>query len=100
MKFNVNQKFDVLISPRITEKATKLTGEVNSYVFVVNKFANKKQIKEAVESYFNVKVENVQTLNLKGKTKVFRGSFGVRPSIKKAIVRLAADNKIDFAIGG
>lgn len=70
-----------------TEKARNLF-ENNEYVFIVDRRANKIQIKEAVEKLFNVKVESVNTLNIKPKAKRFRMSVYKTSAIKKAMVKL------------
>lgn len=90
--------FDVILSPVITEKATVLT-EVNQVVFKVAKTATKPQIKKAVETLFDVKVEAVNTLVRKGKEKRFRGTIGRQSDVKKAIVTLAEGEKIDVTTG-
>ena len=86
---------DILIRPLITEKTTELMGE-NKYVFVVDKRANKIEIGKAVAKIFNVKVEKVNTINVKGKTKRVGRTIGKRPNYKKAIVKLAAGETIEF----
>ncbi len=86
---------DILIRPLITERTTDLMAE-GKYVFVVDKRANKIQIGEAVAEIFNVKVENVNTVNVKGKTKHRGRIVGKTASYKKAIVKLAAGESIEF----
>ncbi len=90
--------YDVIIAPVITEKATML-AEKNQVVFKVRKDATKPEIKAAVEALFNVKVKAVNTLNVKGKVKRFRGRLGRRPDVKKAIVTLAEGSRIDVTTG-
>ncbi len=90
--------YDVIIAPVITEKATMLS-EKNQIVFKVRPDATKPQIKAAVEALFNVKVAAVNTLNVKGKVKRFRGRVGRRPDVKKAIVTLAEGARIDVTTG-
>ncbi len=90
--------YDVIVSPIITEKAT-LASEYNRVTFRVHKDATKPQIKAAVEALFNVKVEGVNTLIRKGKTKFFRGRRGTQADLKKAIVRLAEGQSIDVTTG-
>jgi len=90
--------YDAILSPIITEKATYLS-EQNKVVFRVANDATKDQIAEAVEALFKVKVTKVNTLNVKGKTKRFRGTMGRRSDIKKAIVTLAEGQSIDVATG-
>ena len=90
--------YDTLVSPVITEKATLLSEE-NKVVFEVALTATKPQIKEAVEKLFDVKVEAVNTIKVKGKTKRFRGITGRRNDFKKAIVTLADGQFIDVTTG-
>lgn len=90
--------YDIILRPIITEKSTRI-GEANQVVFAVRSDATKPQIKEAVEKIFGVKVESVNTLILKGKTKRFRGRVGRRSDVKKAIVRLAEGQSIDVTTG-
>lgn len=93
------EHYDVIVKPIITEKAT-MTGETsNGVVFEVAKSANKAQIKEAVETLFDVKVKAVNTTITKGKTKRFRGRPGVRRDVKKAYVALEPGNTIDVNTG-
>ena len=86
---------DILIRPLITEKSTELMAE-GKYVFVVDKKANKIEIAKAVKEIFNVKVDKVNTVNVKGKTKRVGRTVGKRPDFKKAIVKLAAGETIEF----
>ena len=90
--------YDIIVSPVITEKATNLT-EQNKVVFRVADDASKDEIAAAVEALFNVKVTKVNTLNVKGKTKRFRGRLGRRNDVKKAIVTLAEGQSIDVTTG-
>ncbi len=90
--------YQLIRSPVITEKATRLS-EHGQYVFRVPLEASKPQIKAAVEALFGVQVLAVNTLVQKGKTKRFRGRPGRRPDVKKAFVRLAAGQQIDFTTG-
>ena len=90
--------YDVILSPHITEKAT-LLSENNAVVFKVAESATKPQIKEAVESLFNVKVKAVNTTVTKGKVKKFRGRPGRRRDVKKAYVTLADGATIDVSTG-
>ena len=90
--------YDVIRSPIITEKATRLS-EQNKVVFRVADDASKDEIAAAVEELFKVKVTKVNTLNVKGKTKRFRGVMGRRSDIKKAIVTLAEGQSIDITTG-
>ena len=86
---------DILIRTLITERTTDLMTE-GKYVFVVDKRANKIQIADAVKEIFNVKVEDVNTVNVKGKTKRMGRTSGKTASYKKAIVKLAAGETIEF----
>ena len=92
------EQYDVIRQPIITEKAT-LASENNAVVFEVAIDANKPQIKEAVESLFNVKVKAVNTSITKGKVKRFKGQLGKRKDVKKAYVTLEAGNTIDVSTG-
>jgi large subunit ribosomal protein L23 len=86
---------DILIRPLITERTTDLMAE-GKYVFVVDKRANKIQIADAVKEVFNVKVEKVNTVNVRGKTKRMGRTSGKTASYKKAIVKLEAGQSIEF----
>ncbi|MCB9999142.1 MAG: 50S ribosomal protein L23 [Hyphomicrobiales bacterium] len=90
--------YDVIVAPVITEKAT-FASELNKVVFKVRKDATKPQIKAAVEGLFDVKVESVNTLVRKGKTKIFRGNRGTQSDVKKAVVTLAEGHRIDVTTG-
>ena len=81
----------VILEPVITEKGTK-AKENDKYLFKVNKKANKRQIKRAVEEIFQVKVETVNTQLVKGKTKRLGRFEGKRADWKKAIVKLKEGN--------
>jgi large subunit ribosomal protein L23 len=83
---------DIIRRPVITEKSTDLMSE-KKYVFEVDPKANKTEIKQAVEQIFGVKVEKVNTMNVRGKVKRFGRYSGRRPNWKKAIVKLTEDSK-------
>ncbi len=84
---------DIIIRPLVTEKSSDLM-ETNKYAFVVDKNANKIEIKQALEEIFDVKVKAVNTANFKGKKKrLGRFQEGKTPDWKKAIVTLAEDSK-------
>lgn len=85
----------VLLSPHVSEKTTMAAENGNQVVFKVAVDATKREIKGAVEQLFNVNVENVQTINVRGKMKFLR-TPGKRPNWKKAIVRLKEGQDIDF----
>lgn len=93
---NKERIFQVLVAPHISEKTTNVGDEHNQYVFQVARDANKLEVRKAVEQLFDVKVESVQTLNVKGKTKNFGRQQGKRSGWKKAYVSLAAGQEIDF----
>jgi len=86
---------DVLLRPVISEKSYGLL-DANKYTFLVAPHANKTQIKIAVEAVFGVKVTDVNTLNRAGKRKRSRTGFGRRNDTKRAIVSLAAGDRIDI----
>ena len=94
-KFNL---LDSIISPTITEKATALS-EYNKVVFKVNKGASKNSIKRSIEKIFKVNVIKINTINLKGKTKLVRNKKAYKPGYKKAIVTLKKGQNIDLATG-
>jgi len=90
--------YDVILSPVITEKATKLS-EANQVVFRVAQTATKPDIAKAVESLFKVKVKAVNTIRQKGKPKMFRGRPFVKSDSKKAVVTLVEGYQIDITTG-
>ncbi|MGV6850833.1 MAG: 50S ribosomal protein L23 [bacterium] len=87
--------FKVLLAPHMTEKTSSVEDKANQYVFRVVKDASKTEIKDAVEHLFEVKVMNVRTVLVKGKTKAFKGRAGKRPDWKKAYVRLSEGQTIE-----
>lgn len=90
---------DVILRPIITERSTEMMSD-NKYVFEVAPKTNKTEIKLAIEKIFDVKVESVNTLNVKGKPKRMGRYLGKRKDWKKAIVKLSADSKaLDFFAG-
>lgn len=88
--------YSVLIAPRISEKTARIQADHNQYVFEVATDATKLEVATAVEALFKVKVANVQVLNVKGKTKGFRGRAGKRADWRKAYVTLAEGQAIEF----
>ena len=86
---------DIIIRPLITEKSTTLMAE-GKYVFEVAKATNKIEIAKAISQIFNVKVASVNTVNVEGKVKRMGRSIGKRSDYKKAIVKLAAGETIEF----
>ncbi len=89
----------ILIRPLITEKNNLLRDADNEYIFEVHLDANKKQVRDAVETLFAVKVADVRTLIQRGKNRRVGQYLGKRPNYKKAIVRLHGDATIDFFEG-
>jgi large subunit ribosomal protein L23 len=89
-------KFDVIKKPLITEKAVDLKESKRKVTFAVDRRANKLLIKDVVEELFKVKVDNVATLNNKGKNKRFGTIEGRRQDWKKAIVTLKEGEKLEF----
>lgn len=87
---------EVIIAPIVTEKTYRLANEQNKYTFRVHPEANKIEIKNAVEKLFNVKVEKVNTINVKPKRKRLGKFEGRTSKWKKAIVTLKEGNKIEF----
>ncbi len=86
---------DILLRPVVSEKSYGLLDE-GKYTFVVAPDANKTQIRHAVEAVFRVKVTGVNTVNRPGKRKRTRHGWGKRPDTKRAIVTLAAGDRIDI----
>ncbi len=97
-RYEKDQLYGVILSPVITEKATR-GSEFNQVTFRVRKDAPKPLIKAAIEGLFNVKVTGVNTVNMWGKTKRFRGHLGQRSDFKKAVVTLAEGQSIDVTTG-
>jgi large subunit ribosomal protein L23 len=91
--------YHVIKRPLITEKGMRNTEEHNTVVFHVDRRANKVLIKQAVEALFQVKVLEVNTLNVRGKKKRVRMKEGKKPDWKKAYVTLRAGDSITFFEG-
>ena len=87
---------DIIRAPVITEKST-LVSEHNQVIFKVARDASKPEIKAAVELMFKIKVDSVTVMNVHGKTRRFGRTIGRKRSWKKAYVRLAAGQEINFA---
>ena len=83
----------------LTEKGTLAKEKQNEYAFLVERDSNKVEIRQAVESLFKVRVKEVRTMIQHGKIKTFGRYKGPRPDWKKAVVRLAKDNKIELFEG-
>lgn len=94
------KRSDVLIKPVVSEKVNKATEKFNRYYFIVDKKANKLEIKKAVEEFYGVSVAEVNTSVMPGKSKFrfTKAGFisGKKPSYKKAVVTLAAGETIDL----
>ena len=95
MKINL---YDTIISPMVTEKSTNLSSQ-NKVVFQVVKSADKKNIKKSIEKIFKVNVIKINTINIKGKTKLVRNKKAYKSGYKKAIVTLKKGQSIDLATG-
>jgi len=93
---NQERLMKVLLSPHVSEKATRAGDRANQYVFKVLPDATKPEIKKAVETLFKVEVKGVQIAVLKGKNKRFGHLYGRRSDWKKAYVRLAEGQEIDL----
>ena len=90
---------DIIIRPLVTEKSMD-DMEQGKYTFVVARGANKSEIKKAIEQIFDVTVDRVNTMNMRGKMKRQGANQGRRPSWKKAMVKLTEDSKsIEFFEG-
>jgi large subunit ribosomal protein L23 len=96
-KYNADSLMTVVLAPVISEKSTFVADKNRQYVFRVADGATKPEIKAAVELMFKIKVDSVTVLNVHGKTRRFGRSIGRRRSWKKAYVRLAAGQEINFA---
>ena len=83
---------DIILRPLVTEQATSMIEE-NKYVFVVDKRANKIQIRHAIEEIFGVSVKSVNTMNISGKPKRVGVHKGYKPDLKKAIITLKEGSK-------
>jgi large subunit ribosomal protein L23 len=90
--------YTVVKTVRVTEKGTAQAEKLNQYQVVVDKHANKLDVKHAVERLFKVKVLHVNTMNVRGKARRERTvQFGRTPGWKKAVVTLKEGDKIDLA---
>ncbi|MBI3581582.1 MAG: 50S ribosomal protein L23 [Nitrospinae bacterium] len=91
-----NEHFDVIRSPLLTEKATDLREKFNQICFEVDPRANKKQVSDAVEKIFNVKVAAVKIVNTKPKPKRLGKYSGSSTGYKKAVVSLKEGSRIEI----
>lgn len=96
---NKERLMQILLSPVVSEKSTIAADAHRQYIFAVATDATKPEIRKAVEMMFNVKVDRVQVVNSKGKTKRFGRLSGRRKDERKAYVRLAEGSDIDFGAG-
>ena len=96
-KVSKDKLFQVLLAPVVTEKSTRAAEEGGQVVFYVQPDANRSDVKAAVEQAFEVEVESVRVLNMKGKNKRFGRTLGRRSDRKKAYIRLKEGSDIDFA---
>lgn len=92
---NKERLYQIIEAPHVSEKSTRVSGEGNQYVFRVAKAATKPEVKAAIEMLFEVQVEAVNIVNVKGKQKSFKFRAGRRPNWKKAYVRVAEGQSID-----
>lgn len=97
---NMERLHQIILAPVISEKSTSAADLANQVVFEVLPNATKPEVRQAVEHQFNVKVEDVQIVNVRGKVKRFGRSPGKRRNWKKAYVRLAEGQDIDFMGAG
>lgn len=91
---------NVLLAPHVTEKTSLAQQNQNQYTFTVRRDANRTEVRAAVELMFNVKVTGVQVVNEPGKTRRFGKTIGRTQDSKKAYVRLAAGQTIDYEAAG
>ena len=97
MKYRPEQLMTVVLAPVVSEKSTFVADKHRQYVFRVADHATKPEIKAAVELMFKTKVEGVTVSNVRGKPRRFGRAMGRRRSWKKAYVRLAEGQEINFA---
>ena len=96
-KYNIDQLMNIVLAPVVSEKSTFVADKNRQYVFRVADRASKPQIKAAIELMFKTKVDGVTVLNVRGKERRFGRMVGRRRNWKKAYVRLAAGQEINFA---
>lgn len=95
---NQQRLYSVIVGPHVSEKAALMAEASNQVAFRVALDATKQEIREAIETLFKVSVEEVQVLNVKGKTKrTARGKLRKKSNWKKAYVKIAEGQEIDFA---
>ncbi len=91
--------YQVIKEPHITEKANIQKEGTNQITFKVHKKANKVEIRQAVETFFKIKVLDVRTMNVRGKRRRMGKTVGKKSDWKKAVVRLAPGENIEFFEG-
>jgi large subunit ribosomal protein L23 len=96
-KYAAERLMNVVLAPVVSEKSTLVADKNRQYVFRVADSATKPEVKAAIELLFKTKVQSVTVSNVKGKTKRFGRFMGRRRNWKKAYVRLAAGQEINFA---
>jgi len=96
-KYAAERLMNVVLAPVVSEKSTLVADKNRQYVFRVADNATKPQVKAAIELLFKTKVQSVTVLNVKGKEKRFGRFMGRRRNWKKAYVRLAVGQEINFA---
>ncbi|HKU47587.1 MAG TPA: 50S ribosomal protein L23 [Burkholderiales bacterium] len=96
-KYNIEQLMTVVLAPVVSEKSTMVADRNRQYVFRVDDRATKPEIKAAIELMFKTKVDSVTVSNVKGKERRFGKTIGRKRSWKKAYVRLAEGQEINFA---
>ena len=89
-------ELNLIKKPVITEKSTA-NAQFNKYIFEVRNDANKMNIKKTIEEIYKVKVQKLNSLNVKSKPKVFKGQRGTRSELKRIIVTLKEGNTIDMS---
>ncbi|HBX38095.1 MAG TPA: 50S ribosomal protein L23 [Pseudohongiella sp.] len=95
---NQQRLYSIIVGPHVSEKAALIADRNNQVAFRVANDATKPEIREAIETLFKVTVEDLQVLNVKGKTKrTARGKLRQKSNWKKAYVKLAQGQEIDFA---
>ena len=97
VKISSERAYSIIKKPITTEKSTNLQ-QFNQYTFSVSKNSNTNEIKQAIELIFKVKVLKINTSILRGKSKSFKGTYGFRKDIKKAVVTLKEGNTIDSSL--
>ena len=95
-KLTKDELYQVILKPVVTEKSTRAAEYHGQAVFEVLPSATRNDVKAAIEQAFDVEVESVKVLNVKGKTKRFGKSMGKRNDRKKAYIRLKEGSDIDF----